>query len=275
VAPGKELFRLESAKQLAARDEAERRLAQARANLEDLRKGKRPTEIDALQAQINETAAALAFSEREVMRLEKLRPTGAATETEADQARTRRDENRARLAQLKADLETARLGARLDQIEAAEAEVAAREQALVQAQWSLDQKRQSAAQSGVVFDTLFREGEWVAAGQPVVVLLPPENIKVRAFVPETRVAAIAVGDDARVFVDGLPSELAGTVSFVSPRAEYTPPVIYSRESRSKLVVMIEIVFEPETAAKLHAGQPVDVEVDGLKAATTDTMANDE
>jgi HlyD family secretion protein len=260
VEAGDELFRLESAKEQAARDEAQRRLEQARENLEDVRKGKRPTEIEALQAQLEEAAAALAFSGRDLARLEKLRPSGAATDADVDRARSRRDEDQARVLQLKAELKTAQLGARTDQIEAAEAEVAALEAALAQAQWNREQKQQPAPRAGLVFDTLFREGEWVPAGRPVVALLSPQNIKVRAFVPETEVAAIQVGDGVRVYVDGLSSPLAGKVSFISPRAEYTPPVIYSRESRSKLVVMIEVVFEPEMAAKLHPGQPVDVEL---------------
>jgi len=99
----------------------------------------------------------------------------------------------------------------------------------------------------------------VAAGRPVVVLLPPQNIKVRAFVPEPRIGAIRVGEPVRVAVDGVSEPLIGKVSYIFPRAEFTPPVIYSQESRSKLVFMIEAVFDPETAVKLHPGQPVDVQ----------------
>jgi HlyD family secretion protein len=130
---------------------------------------------------------------------------------------------------------------------------------LTRAEWDLSQKAQSAPRGGLVFDTLYREGEWVAAGRPVVSLLPPQNIKVRAFVPETRVAAIRPGDPVRVTVDGVKEPFLGKVSFISPRAEFTPPVIYSLESRSKLVFMVEAIFDPDTAAKLHPGQPVDVQ----------------
>src|SRR4029453_18839038 len=71
-------------------------------------------------------------------------------------------------------------------------------QRLAQAEWNFNQKRQAAPQSGLVYDTLFRQGEWVAAGKPVVALLPPPNIKVRAFVPETRVGSIHYGDPVQV-----------------------------------------------------------------------------
>jgi HlyD family secretion protein len=163
------------------------------------------------------------------------------------------------VAQLQADLDTALLGSRTDQVIAAEAEVRAREAAVARAEWELGQKRQQAPKSGLVFDTLYREGEWVPAGRPVVVLLPPENIKVRAFVPEKRLGTIHPGDDAQVAVDGVPKAFSGKVSYISPRAEYTPPVIYSQESREKLVFMVEVVFDPQSAADLNPGQPVDVQ----------------
>jgi HlyD family secretion protein len=155
-------------------------------------------------------------------------------------------------------LDTALLGSRTDQVIAAEAEVRAREAALARAEWELGQKRQQAPKSGLVFDTLYREGEWVPAGRPVVVLLPPENIKVRAFVQEKRLGTIHPGDDAQVAVDGVARPFSGKVSYISPRAEYTPPVIYSQESREKLVFMVELVFDPSAAAELNPGQPVDV-----------------
>ena len=260
VKAGDPLFALDSTPEQAAWDEAERRLAQARASLEDVKKGKRPSEIASLEAQLKQAHAALALSEREFARQQNLfRIRDATTQQEFDRARAGRDQNRQRVAQLEADLKTARLGSRADQITAAEASVRALEAALTKAKWDLSQKRQTAPQAGFIFDTLYREGEWVPAGRPVVVLLPPPNIKVRAFVPETRVSEIHSGDRVQVMVDGAREPFIGTVSYISPQAEYTPPVIYSRESRDKLVFMIEAVFDPQTAANLHPGQPVDVQ----------------
>jgi HlyD family secretion protein len=170
--------------------------------------------------------AALVLSERELGRQEKLFGTGVAATQDLDRARSARDQDKRRL----------------DQTD-----------------WSFEQKKQSAPQSGLVHDTLFRQGEWVPAGKPVVVLLPPQNIKVRTFVPETRVGSIHYGDTGRVAVDGVENPFFGKVSYISPRAEYTPPVIYSRETRAKLVFMVELIFDPQAAANLHPGQPVDVE----------------
>jgi HlyD family secretion protein len=259
VNAGDPLYALEGQPQQAFRDEAAQRLAQARAALEDAKKGKRPTEIASVEAQSRQARDALTLSEEEFTRQEKLFAAGATTTQSLDRARATRDQDRQRVAQLEADLKTAQLGSRPDQVAAAEANVRALEAALAEAQWNLWQKRQTAPQAGLVFDTLYREGEWVAAGRPVVVVLPPQNIKVRAFVPEPRIGAVRPGDSVQVIADGLGEPLAGKVSFISPQAEYTPPVIYSRESRAKLVFMIEIVFEPAAAVRLHPGQPVDVQ----------------
>jgi HlyD family secretion protein len=178
------------------------------------------------KAALDQARAALVLSEAEFARQEKLFRMGPAAAQDYDRARSTRDQDRQRV---------------------------------TQAEWNFNQKRQAAPQAGLVYDTLFRQGEWVAAGKPVVVLLPPQNIKVRAFVPEPQLGAIHYGDTTEVTLDGMPNPFIGKVSYISPHAEYTPPVIYSRESRAKLVFMIESVFDPEVSANLHPGQPVDVE----------------
>ena len=260
VKAGDTLFALECGAEQAARDQAERRRAEGRANFEDAKKGQRAPEIEAVEARLQQARAALALSEKEFARQTELGRSGAASAQEVDRARAARDQDQQRVLQLEADLKTAQLGARTDKIVAAEANVGALDAGLAKAEWDLSQKHQKAPQAGVVFDTLHRQGEWVAAGQPVVVLLPPQNIKVRAFVPERRIGTIHPGDPVRVVVDGVREPFPGKVSFISPRAEFTPPVIYSEESRGKLVFMVEIVFDPAVATTLNPGQPVDVEL---------------
>ncbi len=259
VKTGDLLFALENTSEKAARDEAERRVTQSKANLEDAKKGRRPSEMASLQDQLLQARAALALASETLARQEKLAKTGANSVDDLDRARSSFDQSKQRVAQLEEDLKTASLGMRDDQIAAAEAEVKAREATLAKAEWDLSQKSQSAKQDALVFDTLYREGEWVAAGKPVVTLLPPANIKVRAFVPEPRMGSLHQGGSIRVAVDGAAETFTGKVSYIFPQAEYTPPVIYSKESRDKLVFMVEIVFPPEVAAKLHPGQPVDVQ----------------
>jgi HlyD family secretion protein len=256
VAAGALLFQLDPSREQPARDEAAARLARAEATLADLRKGKRPSELESIEAQLAQAQAMLELSEVALERREQLVETRAASREAVDEARAAYQRDKARIAELEAELKTARLGARADEIQAAEAEVAAARAALAQAEWRLDQLSQSAPRPGLVVDTLYRLGEWVAADAPVVSLLPPENIKVRFFVPEPRLGAIQVGDQVDVSCDACPPELAAVISYISPDAEYTPPVIYSREMRAKLVYLVEA--KPRQPSALRPGQPVDV-----------------
>jgi len=155
-------------------------------------------------------------------------------------------------------LETAKLGGRADAVRAGEAAVASLSAALDKAKWSFDQKQQCAPTNVFVQDTLYRQGEWVAAGNPVVVLLPPANLKVRFFVPETLLAKIKTGQSVQVSFDGSAKSYSATVNYISTQAEFTPPVLYNRENRAKLVYMIEAKFSATDAADLRPGQPVDV-----------------
>jgi HlyD family secretion protein len=259
VKAGDPLFELENVQEITARDEAKLRLIQIRAQVTDAKKGKRPTEIEATTAQLNLARVALQFSEKELARQERLLHANVVSVQEVDRLRSVRDQDRQRAAQLEAELGTAKLGSRSDQIAATEASMRALEAALTRSEWDLAQKRQTAPAAGLVFDTLYRTGEWIAAGRPAVVLLPPQNIKVRAFVAQPLIAAIHQGDTVRVIVDGRKVPFSGTINFVSPQAEYTPPVIYSQESRQKLVYMVELNFDQATALQLHPGQPVTVQ----------------
>jgi HlyD family secretion protein len=256
VAAGAPLFQLDRSSEQPARDDAAARLARAEANLANLKKGKRPSEIDSLQAQLAQAEAMLELSDVALKRREELIGTNAVSREAVDEARATHHRNQARVAELRAELETARLGARADEIEAAQAEVTAARAQLAQAEWRLDELSQAAPKAGLVFDTLYRPGEWVAAGAPVVSLLPPENVKVRFFVPEPRLGAIAVGDVVQVRCDACEPGLSAAISYISPDAEYTPPVIYSREMRAKLVYLVEA--RPRQPTALRPGQPVDV-----------------
>jgi HlyD family secretion protein len=256
VAAGAPLFQLDPSSEQPARDEAAARLARAEATLADLGKGKRPSEIESIEAQLAQAKAMRELSEVALKRREQLVESRAASREAVDEARAAYERDKARVAELEADLKTAQLGARADEIQAAEAEVTAARAQLAQAVWRLDQLSQAAPQAGVVVDTLYRLGEWVSAGAPVVSLLPPENVKVRFFVPEPRLGAIQVGDAVQVSCDACTPDLTAVVSYISPDAEYTPPVIYSREMRAKLVYLVEA--KPQQPAALRPGQPVDV-----------------
>ena len=108
-----------------------------------------------------------------------------------------------------------------------------------------------------VEELFYRPGEWVAANQPVVSLLPDDRVKVRFFVPEQEVARYRPGRSVRFSCDGCAAGLTARISYVSPRPEFTPPVIFSRDSRDRLVFMVEAL--PAKPANLMPGLPVDVE----------------
>jgi len=204
--------------------------------------------------------ANLKLSAAELARREKLGGSNVISKEELDQSRAQNDANQAQVNQLTADLATARLGGRDDAIRAAQASVESQQAALAKAKWSSDQKQQAAPAAALVHDTLYRAGEFVAAGNPVVVLLPPANLKVRFFVPQQKLAAIKIGGTVSVNPDGSARGFRATVNYISSQAEYTPPVIFSRETRANLVFMIEARFSAADAAELRPGQPVDVEI---------------
>ena len=259
VAMGAGLFRLDDDSERAARDEAQARLTQAEHQLTDLLTGKRPPEIEAIEAQRVQAMAALRQSEAEFERQVRLRASGTSSEKQLDDARSQRDRDRARIIELDAQLKVARMPAREAEIRAAESAVAAAKAALTQSAWRLTQKTVAAPASGLVVDTLYRPGEMVQMGQPVVQLLPPGNIKIRFFVPQSVVAQITVGQKIEVRCDGCAAPVPATIRFISPETEFTPPVIYSREQRSRLVFMVE-ARPDERATSLRVGQPVDVTV---------------
>ena len=263
VAKGTPLFALEHAFELAAVNEAEHGLQRARNNQANLEKGQRPSEIAAFQALLRKAKASAELARLEYERRVKLIAEHTISQEELDRAKSDYDQQRQAVRQTAADLATARLGARSDEIRAAEAEVLQARAKLDQARWNLDQKSQTAPAEGFVFDTLYRVGEWVAAGKPVVSLLPPTNVEVRFFVPETVVGQLSKGDDVQVSIDGTLPPVAAKIYYISPSAEYTPPVIYSSQSRAKLVFMIKARPSPADGARLHPGQPVDVVVPSL------------
>jgi HlyD family secretion protein len=259
VAAGTPLFRLEQAAEAAAHREATERLRQAEARLADLTKGQRPTEIAAAEARVAQATAAADLSARELDRLAKLHAAGAVSDGDLDRIRLTHEANRTQVAQAEAQLATARLGARADTVVAAEADVAAARAAVDRAAWSLAQKAPVAPAAALVYDTLFREGEFVTAGSPVVSLLPPAALKVRFFVPEADYATLKAGDTVRLRITGRAAPVEARISYLSPQPEYTPPVLYNRENRAKLVFMIEAQpVDPATAQDFHPGQPVDV-----------------
>jgi HlyD family secretion protein len=250
-------FVLEQDSERAAREEAASRMRSAQAQLDNLLKGQRPDEIAVIQQQLGQAEAALQLSSATLARQKKLVADKFVSPSTIDEARSAQERDQARVQELRAQLRVGHLGGRSDLIAAAQQESKAAEAQLAQAEWRLAQKTQRIPVAGEVNDVLYREGEFVQAGSPIVSLLPPQNIKVRFFVPETVVGTLRLGQDVMLRCDGCDNPIPAKISFLSPTPEYTAPLIYSTENRATLVFLVEARPAIENARRLHPGQPVE------------------
>jgi HlyD family secretion protein len=259
VAAGALLFTQDDADDRAAVDQATAQLAEAREKLADLEGAGRAAEIEQARADLADQQASYDSITRDLARNEALVRTGAATRQLVDQQRDQQRSALAHLAAAKARLAliTEATG-RAHAIAAQAAAVAAAEAALRQAQWKLDQRRVTAPDAGRIADTYAQPGETVAAAAPVVELLPPGNILVRFYIPETALARMRTGDTVGIACDSCPPGLQARVSFIATAPEYTPPVIYSAGARGSLVYLVEARPDPARKPLLKPGQPVDV-----------------
>src|SRR5438552_4218881 len=255
VEAGKPMFVLEQESERQGRTEAGERLKSAQARLENLQVPLRQPQIAALREQLNQARAALALSRANYTREQELFKKGFSPKARLDDARTAQERDSARVKEAEAQIKNAEMPlGRQGELEAAQAEMAAAKAALAQADWKLEQKSVAAPVSGLVQDTFFVVGEWVAAGRPVASILPPGNVKARFYVPEMVLSSMQVGRGIEIRCDGC-QPIEAKVSYVSSQAEYTPPVLYSKESRSKLLFLVEARLPN---SPLRPGQPLDV-----------------
>jgi HlyD family secretion protein len=231
VRRGDILFVLDATREAAGRDQAaaalkaaEAALAQARANLAQER-------------------ANLTYTRTELGRQDRLAQDGAGLPVQRDAARNAFAQSQARIGQLQA------------QIAQMQAQIAQMQASLGSASYALSQREIIAQTEGAVQDIYFRQGEYVPASTPVLSILPPGNIFVRFFVPENQLARVRLGQRVRISCDGC-QPLEARVSFIASQQEFTPPVIFSTESREKLVFKLEA--RAPGGLKLHPGQPVQV-----------------
>lgn len=255
VKVGDPLFTLDAEAQVAQRDQAGAQLRQAEAQLANLQTGRRPDEIAALEAALTQAKANRTLAEAEFKRATELKQRGFVSQAAVDTRRAQRDAALMQVTQAEANLSLGRKGARSNEIAAGRAAVEAAQASLDRAEYALSQRRIRAKVAGRVEDTLRRAGEYVPPGGAIVQVLPPQNVKLRFFVPETQRAKLSLGTIVGVACDGCAKNLRGRVSFIASAAEFTPPVIYSVGSREKLVWMVEAVPE---GGQLTPGQPIDV-----------------
>jgi HlyD family secretion protein len=185
-----------------------------------------------VEQQVQQYAAGLALAQQELKRQQVLYRKSATDKDSLDKARTT-------YLQAQANLKNAQA-------------------ALSQAQWIHQQKTIIAPVSALVFDTYYLPGELVPAGYPVLSLLAPADVKIIFYINETQLSKLKLGQAVQISCDHCQQILVAKITFISPQAEYTPPVIYSNDVRAKLVYRIEARPDLADAQKLHPGQPVDV-----------------
>jgi HlyD family secretion protein len=264
VTAGVPLFEQDDTADLAAREQAARQLRQAEEQLANLQASGKPTEILQAEANLADAQAARDKIQSDLKRNEMLVKTNAVSQQIVDQQRADLRSAIAKVQGVEAALAQMRAPmGREREIKAQQAAVEAARAAVDMTQWRIDQRHVMAPVGGIVADVLARPGETIPAGGAVVSLLPPDNIFVRFFVPEPRLAEVHIGDRVRLVCDNCPADLVATISFISPQAEYTPPVIYSESIRAKLVYMVEARPTAEQAVLINPGQPIAVRPDGL------------
>lgn len=256
VEAGATLATLEAADAEIAVSQAEAALAQAQAQLADLKLGKRPEEIAVLEAMVRSAHAQAEEAKRVLARVTDLFERGIATRAQFDEATTQVEVAEAAIGQAEANLAVAKLPAREETINAAAGAVAQAQAALDQARWRLSKRTITAPSAGRINDLIRSAGDIAGPNAPVLSMLPDGAVKLRLFVPQPQFSSIAVGSKLSVTCDGCPDGLVARVSYVSPDPEFTPPVIYSLETRQKLVYLVEAKVEND--GRLQPGQIVDV-----------------
>jgi HlyD family secretion protein len=270
VAAGQALFVLEASQQhaqydaaLARAEAAEAQVGAAEATLANLKTGARPEELQVTAASLTQAEANLALAQQNFSRTQDLFAKGNVPKSQLDQAQASLDAANAAVAQLKAQLSVAQLPARDDQIAAATASVAAAKATLAAAKADaanakamLDNRTIVAPEAGRIERLFYSVGEVAGAGVPVVSLAGDGALKIKFYVNEADRPGFHLGDLVTVTCDGCSEGLTATVDHFASDPQFTPPIIYSRDERHRLVFMTEAVM----AAKndVLPGQPVSI-----------------
>jgi HlyD family secretion protein len=254
VTAGQALFVVDPRQVAAQRDQAAADVAAAQAQALDARKGQRPVELAVYEANIRAAEARARDAVATLRRTEPLVRKGIYAPARLDDARANAQSANAEVVAARRQRDAAALGSREDQIRAADSRVREAEAALAAASARAGDVAPNAPSAGRIEEVFYQAGEWANANQPVLSLLPDDRVKIRFFVPEAEVSAYRPGVVVAFACDGCAKGLKARINYVSPRPEFTPPVIYSREARDRLVYLVEA----RPGVLLNPGQPVDV-----------------
>jgi HlyD family secretion protein len=258
VRTGQPMAGLEPADYQLALQRAEAELESARMTLAALVAGTRAQELKVAEAAVTQARSELQYAQSEVKRLTALLAKNLASQEQLDQSQLRLNIDKSALDQARHKLELLREGPRKQDIDRAKADLAARQAALDTARRQLGYTQLLSPVDGIVSLRLAEEGEVLAAGQPVLRVTELGKPWVRAWLRESDLARVTLGQAAEVRVDGLPDQpFEGHLSFIAPEAEFTPKTVETRELRSDLVYLIKVeVANP--GGQLKVGMPADV-----------------
>ena len=252
------LFELQDDQYVAALEAAQARQAVAEANWRNLETGSREEEVAVIRATLEKAQADQKLAQINLERTEQLSRQGLVPVAKLDTDRAVLASANAQVAQLQAKLDVAELPARDAQIVAAEASLQAARAATRQAQIALSERNVKTPAAGQVERVYFRVGEVAGVGVPVVVILPPGKLKVRFFIPEADRMKFELGEELDVSCEGCAPDISARLTYLSSDPQYTPPIIYSREQRTRLVYLAEAQIDDTHG--LLPGQPVTLEL---------------
>ena len=243
---------------------AQLRLLEAGSRAEDIRQAQ--AQVDAAQADVTAIDSEQRSAQLDLDRFESLLKANAGSEKQRDDAKARVDVARERQRGAQDRVRAARevvirlqRGSRPEEIDAARARVAASDAQIAILEKSLADAQIVAPVSGVVTQKLADVGEIIARGTPVIVVTDLDNAWANLFVPEPMVPRVKLGQSATVRTDAGGQTIAGKVTFISPKAEFTPRNVQTAEERSKLVYRIKVSVD-NRAGVLKSGMPVDAEL---------------
>jgi HlyD family secretion protein len=261
VKTGQEVARLVDEDYQEAVRRARAEVAAGEAALAALEAGTRKQELKVAEAALAQATAEQRFAEEEVQRLRSLISKNLASQEQLDQAQVKSDVANSAVDKAEQQLQLLQEGPRQEEIDQAKAELAARRSALKSTERQLSYTHLFSPVGGSVTLRQAEAGEVVASGQPVFKVAELTRPWVRAYLNETDLARVRLGQKVRVTVDGLPQKsFTGNLSFISPKAEFTPKSVETRELRVDLVYRVKVQLEdPDGVLKL--GMPADVVFD--------------
>lgn len=231
-----------------------------RAGLAELEAGSRKEEIAQAQAALARAEAEATRLDKEYRRDQVLFAREVISQRQLDASRTAFETSQAAAREAREELTLVRKGPRPERIDQARGRLREAEAALAQADTRLGYATLTAPLSGLVLAKHAEPGELLAAGAPIVTIGNIADTWLRAYIPETELGRVKVGQPVLIKVDTYPGKsFRGTVSFISPEAEFTPKNVQTEKERVKLVYRIKVTV-PNPQMELKPGMPADGEI---------------